>query len=363
MSNKKKQILFIGSFKSKGKGGNVGGQMFACTSLVNSNLKDKVDWILIDTTATTNLKRSFLNRLFKSILRLLKASYYLIFFKIDVVMAFCSSGNSFLEKGYVLKFSKFLGKQTIIAPRSGHLIDDINKNEKFKKKVLTILNSCDTIICQGSFWKSFFVNELMQPKHKLKIIHNWINAENYHNNKNKVNKPINILFLGWVDENKGIWDIYKAVSILKRNDYKINIAGNGMDFQKLSKVILENTLQDRIKLLDWVHGKQKLNLLNEADIFILPSYREGLPNSLLEAMASRCAIITTNVGAIPDIIRHNENGKLIEPGNVIKLVQAIEDYLDKPELIKKHSASALQTVTEKNSLGLVELKFAKILKL
>ncbi|NEV92727.1 glycosyltransferase family 4 protein [Psychroflexus sp. YR1-1] len=362
MNNKKKRVLFIGSFKTKGKEGNVGGQMFACNSLINSDLKNKVDWILVDTTATTNLKRSVFNKLSKSILRLIKVFYYLIFCRVDVILAFCSSGNSFLEKGYVLKISKFLGKRTIIAPRSGHLIDGIITNQGFKKKVLSIFESCDTIICQGSFWKSFFLNELGQPENKLKIVHNWIDAKNY-NKTNKIKTPINILFLGWVDKNKGVWDIFNAVNILKRSDYKLNIAGNGEEFQKLSKAILENSVQDRIEMLDWVYGNHKINLLNDADIFILPSYREGLPNSLLEAMASKCAVIASNVGAIPDIINHNINGKLINPGDVNGLVNAIEDYLDNHELIKKHSESALQTIQKKNSISIVEIKFSSILKL
>jgi len=363
MSKRKKRVLFIGSFKSKGKEGNVGGQMYACTSLVNSNLKDRVDWILIDTTATSNLKRSFINKVYNSFFRLGKTLFYLLFYRVDTVMAFCSTGNSFLEKGAVIKVSKRLGKRTILAPRSGHLIDDINNNTGFKKGVNSIFKSCDAIICQGTFWKSFFKNEFQQPEDKLIVIHNWIDTKKYFSKKPEISNPVKILFLGWVDKNKGIWDIYEAGRVLDRKDFIFQIAGNGNDFEQLDIKIKANGLEGRLNLLNWVYGQQKFDLLREADIFVLPSYREGLPNSLLEAMASSCAIITTNVGAIPDIIEHNVNGIVIKPNSPNELVGAINSYLDNRELIKIHTKNALQTVIEKNSIELIESKFYKILEL
>ena len=212
----KKNILFVGSFKNHGKDGTVGGQMFACNSLVNSGVSEYVNWILIDTTAKTNQKRSFLTRLIPAIIRITKSIYHILFSNVEIVMVFASSGYSFLEKGLIIKIGWLLNKKTIIAPRSGFLIEDINNNNKFKNKVKNILNKSTYIICQGTFWKDFFKNEFSLSDDKLKIINNWISVDEYDPIKKRINSPVKILFLGWVTKNKGIYDLINAIKKNKK---------------------------------------------------------------------------------------------------------------------------------------------------
>src|SRR5690554_1162413 len=90
-NSRKLNILFIGSFKTRGETGNVGGQMFACNSLLNSDLRKEYHWILLDTTSKTNLERSFVSRSYYALLRIIKSVYFIMFKNIDVVMAFCAS--------------------------------------------------------------------------------------------------------------------------------------------------------------------------------------------------------------------------------------------------------------------------------
>ena len=143
----KKKVLFVGSFKELGKDGTVGGQMFACKSLVSSEVSNDVEWILIDTTAKTNKQRNLLSRFLPALKRITKCVYHIVFSKIDIVMVFTSSGYSFLEKGLIIKIGFFFNKKTIIAPRSGFLINEVQTNIKFKKKVQKILSKSNYIIC------------------------------------------------------------------------------------------------------------------------------------------------------------------------------------------------------------------------
>ena len=361
MIKKKTNVLFIGSFKKSSKDGTVGGQMYACNSLVNSELKKLVNWILLDSTASTNLNRSFLNRILNGLLRLIKSLYIILFKDVDTVLAFCSSGHSFLEKGMILQMAKLFGKKTIISPRSGHLIDQIEKNEGFRKKANRIFKSCDYVICQGTFWKSFFSKNLHVSEDKLIIIPNWININNYINEKHGIGNPIKILFMGWIEENKGIWNLLEAVKELRDENFIVAFAGNGKEFKKLEMMVKSEKLENKVKLLNWVYGTQKNTILNEADIFVLPSFREGLPNALLEAMASCTAIITSDVGAIPDVVQSGVNGYLIKAGDTKSLVRCLKEYLNNKELIINHSVNALKTVREKNSLEAVIPQFQRIL--
>ena len=362
MPDRKKKVLFIGSFKSSGKDGTVGGQMYACRSLVNSELKDFVSWTLVDTTASTNLKRPFAIRIYHALTRLVKVLYFLLFKDIEVVMAFCSSGYSFLEKGTFLRIAKRLNKRTILFPRSGHILDQIENNENFKRRVKTIFASCDHIISQGSFWRSFFINKFNLSESKVVTISNWIDINKYNSSKRVVGNPPKILFLGWIEENKGVWDILEAVRKLRNEDFIIDIAGNGADFEKLRQAIDNENLEHKINLLDWVYGDEKIKLLSDADILVLPSYREGLPNVLLEAMASYTAVVVSNVGAIPDLIQSGVNGFLINPGDTDSLVKYLKMYLSDNGLILEHSKNALETIREKNTIESVLPKFKKLLK-
>jgi glycosyltransferase involved in cell wall biosynthesis len=84
-----------------------------------------------------------------------------------------------------------------------------------------------------------------------------------------------------------------------------------------------------------VTGEQKNKLVLEADIFALPSYNEGLPIALLEAMAAGMAIITTPVGGIPEVITDGDNGFLVAPGNISDLAEKLTILVNNQELRQK----------------------------
>jgi len=357
----KKRVLFIGSFQSKSSSGHVGGQMFACNSLINSGLSDEIEWILVDTTASTNLKRSIVNRSYQGVKRLLIFTYHLLFSRVDTVMAFCSSGYSFLEKGFMIKMAKALGKKTVLAPRSGFLIDNIESSESFRKKVAAILSKSDFIICQGTFWKTFFRQKFNIPRDKLKVINNWIDSSKYVSNSTASVGTLNLLFLGWVEQNKGIWDLLEAMKSLHDKDVVLTIAGGGSQYDEFVQAVKSADLEEKIKFAGWVLGKDKMRLISVSDVFILPSYREGLPNSLLEAMASRKAVIVSDVGAVSDVIEDKVNGHLIESGEVSQIVDSVLTYYEDRDTISLFGNKAYDTVTSKNSLDAVLPKFKAIL--
>jgi glycosyltransferase involved in cell wall biosynthesis len=84
---------------------------------------------------------------------------------------------------------------------------------------------------------------------------------------------------------------------------------------------------------------------------VLPTYAEGFPNSLLEAMSIGLPTITTPVGAIPDSVTDNVNGFLIEPGNIAHLRLSMEKFVANPALIEKFSSANLSKVRENHGLA------------
>lgn len=362
MSNKK-QVLFVGSFIESGKSGNVGGQMFACRSLINSEISEKVDWTLIDTTADSNLNNPFLLRMIKALKRIIKVIYYLNIKKIDISLIFTSNGSSFIEKGIIGLISRSFGAKVIMAPRSGFITNDIEKGGALKWFINYTFNKVDLIVCQGEKWKIYFSENTTVRMDKFVVIPNWIDFKKYVKSKN-LGKPINILFLAWVDRNKGIFELIDALSkITSKQEFRLHIAGDGTAMEELKKVISHLGLTHKVVIHGWVKGDQKYNLLKTSDIFILPSYFEGFPNALLEAMASGIPCIATDVGSVSDLIRDNVNGILVPIKDSKAIALSIEKLLENSNLRFKLGMKARESVEQNYSIDSAVNKFYTLFNL
>lgn len=347
----KKKVLFIGSFKTKSESGGVGGQMYACNSLINSSVKDSFEWLLIDTTAESNLIIPMRKKLPRVVIRFVKFFYFLTFNRIDFVILFSSNGMSFMEKGTMAILANKLSKANVIfAPRSGRLQNElIGKKSKFGKKVF---KNCHKVICQSSSWKNFFMKNIENNDLKYVVQKNWLDITNYSIEKSQSN-ICRILFMAWIERDKGIFDLIDAIEEMVSSgcsNVKLSIAGKGKDEEEVKKYVIEKNLTDYIEFKGWVLGNEKTELLRDNDIFVLPSYFEGLPNALLESMASGLACISSNVGAVPDVITDSFNGLLIEKGNVPQLIDALSRLLKDKKLRSELQFNARIYVEEQHGL-------------
>ena len=168
----------------------------------------------------------------------------------------------------------------------------------------------------------------------------------FHSFGNHIIKPIeanksfiDLMFMGSIDERKGIIDLIKALGNVKC-DFHLKIFGGFNSNRSIEKNFYELIEKTKnVEYCGYLSGKEKENAFIDTDVFILPSYSEGMPIVIMEALATGCAIISTKVGGIPDIVGEN-NGILINPGDINGLSKAIE----KMALDKKY----LSTLKENN---------------
>ena len=161
-----------------------------------------------------------------------------------------------------------------------------------------------------------------------------------------MSQTVELLFLGKLNQRKGIFDILQAFAQLEpelQKRAKLTFAGAGSEYE-LWEMARELGIDQQISLPGWVDAKQRDQLMLSSDIFLLPSYNEGLPMSLLEAMAWGLPAITTPVGGIPEVIESHDNGILVEPGNVKQLTEAMTLLIAQPELCRKLGAEARETI-------------------
>lgn len=366
----KRKILFVGSFKEKAKDGSVGGQMYACKSLINSDLSNHVDWILFDITGNSVPPPPVYIRMFIAFSRVFKFIYLLVVEKPAFTLIFSANAPSIYEKGLMVLIAQFFGVKTILAPRGGLLVEDV-KNIAFAKKFVPyVISKSDYVICQGFFWEVFFKEiQVRESLTNYVVIPNWVDISQYtfKDPKTVYENPSNlptILFMGWIQEDKGVFDLFQALEseFLVERKLKIVFMGDGPGrnnlFQLTSQLLHRN---HQYEYTGWLYGQEKTNYLNQADVFVLPSYAEGMPNSVMEAMACGIVSIATNVGAVSELIRNNETGILVEVNDVKAIARGIAYVLDNPEKRNLMIQNARDLIIGSHSISNAVNKFSEII--
>jgi len=258
---------------------------------------------------------------------------------IEIVHLHSASSGSFYRKSIIAIMAKLAGKKVVFHIHAGGFQDFYYKSGLFKIYISLILKMSSCVICLSSQWLDFFKNQLGISKSV--ILGNPI-AQSFFKESVSDRNVINLLFMGKLCDNKGIFDF---ITYLASNDYFLNnqirlvIAGNGEN-DRLEKILYDLNLKSRIEYKGWVAGDDKNALINECDLFVLPSYVEGLPVSILEAMASGKAIIATNVGGIPSIVKNNYNGWLFDPGAFSQLDDIFSNIFLNKELLNLYSRNS-----------------------
>ena len=145
--------------------------------------------------------------------------------------------------------------------------------------------------------------------------------------------------IGRLDEGKGIENFIQAIpSILKeRTDMEFLIGGDGTLFNKIKDKLERDNLSEKVRLTGWLLHDELPKYMNELKLFILPSYAEGLPGVVQEAMACGAIVLATPVGCVPDLIEDGKTGFILEdnsPECISKTVIRALEYHDLNEIVK-----------------------------
>ena len=161
-------------------------------------------------------------------------------------------------------------------------------------------------------------------------------------------KHIKVLFVGRVEVNKGINELLASLNLIKDSNIELTIVGDGTYMDQTKELVNNLNLHDSVTFLGYkTFGEELLNIYREHDILVLPSYSEGLPQVILEAMACGCVVLATTVGSIPFIIEDGKNGILFESHSVDSLVNAFKKVLSYNDSdIKSIQCNGLRTAKQ-----------------
>lgn len=240
-------------------------------------------------------------------------------------------GIAFVRDFFLLLPLK-LRKKNILIHLRGKGISNNAAKSKFYKFLYKYFFKNTSVICLSERLV-YDIKEVFNGP--VYIVNNGIKQETYPEKKHKHEIPV-ILFLSNFIETKGILDLLKAAHLLKLQnlDFKLDLVG-APRFKIMSKInhlIEEYNLQDNILSIGPKYGNEKKEAFQNADIFVLPTYNEawGLVN--LEAMQASLPVISTNEGAIPDIIDDNVTGFIIKKQDPVDLAEKIAILLKDEKL-------------------------------
>lgn len=169
-------------------------------------------------------------------------------------------------------------------------------------------------------------------KPDINYISNNIN-NNLNNHTDKKNKKFNIICISRLIERKGISFLLEAIKKLKNKKIKLILVGKGKQEDELHQLAKDLEITDRVEFKGYVDHDDIADIYQESDLFVLPSFNEGMSNALLEAMASGLPIISTDTGGTSELI--DGNGILIQKGNSDEIAQAISTVMNDPKTFKQ----------------------------
>lgn len=159
------------------------------------------------------------------------------------------------------------------------------------------------------------------------------------------NNKLRFLFVGRLEVNKGINELL-STALYYRDTINLTIVGNGPMRTEIDQFITKHNLKETITCLGFIEfGDQLLSIYRKNDFFLFPSYSEGLPQVILEAMASGCFVISTDVGSIPYIIKDKDNGILINPHNLDDIKKVIDGIIFHKFDIKNIRLNAIKSAS------------------
>lgn len=266
----------------------------------------------------TSSEGSLPQKSFKLFSAIFKFLYYCIFKNIKIVHVHGASYNSFSRKKIFIFLARLMGKKVVYHVHGAEYKKFYSNNER---SVTNLFKKVDLVVALSESWKFFFEDEV--GHRNVKVIQNIVSLPV----RLAVQEDglVHFLFLGVLGQRKGIYDLLDAVSEHigeLKGKAVFHIGGNG-ETQKVKERIVQLRLEGLVVFEGWVSGERKVRLLNQADVYILTSYNEGLPISILEAMAYKLPIISTPVGGIPEVVIQNKNGFLVSPGDKQAIGKAI----------------------------------------
>ncbi len=351
MKNNLSKLLIIGAYPENKI---YGGIVTDCKKLRNSNIYKNFDVEEFDSSQKSNPPPGFFTRLIHASIRFMSLTKKLLLNKYDVLIIFFSNGAGAFEKLIYSRIFQSRTRKIIMLPRAGALKNELHSfSWIFKRLIKHSLDKKISWFVQGSDLKDALQKGPYLQK-SVEIVNPWAFEFSQRLDYVSESSKVHIIYVGWLEPLKGVKDLMNIIKFTNGN-HKYSIIGNGSLENEVHDFAIEN---DNVEFLGWKTPDDLSKLYQQSHILVLPSYTEGLPNVIVEAMCNGLAIVSTDVGEISDIVDHDD---LFVPGESQRIADRINNLISDKTLLKNKMVSSHNYAKRNFGIDSINLKLKDLL--
>ena len=236
--------------------------------------------------------------------------------KPDLFHIHVADGASFYRKMVYFQQAKASGKPVILHNNFAHLEDLFGRDRVHEALIRKAYSEADQVHVVSQDMADC-ITDWTDGQATIRVLYNPVPASQFPwtGPRGEKDHPT-VLFMGRVGDRKGIFDLIEAWPqvLAQVPQARLRVGGDG-DLDTLRARLAELGVTESVEVMGWISGDDRLRAYADADVYCLPSYAEGLPVSVLEAMASGLAVVGTDVDGFPDAIVEGETGFMHQPGD------------------------------------------------
>ena len=328
-------------------------------TLLGSSLSKQVSMQFIDTSSrrrplSATGSWSVLN-LVSAVVDCVRFAKALVLFKPEICHIATAFGLSFVKHSVCVAIARLLGSKVLLHPHCSFYIFYEHQGKTWQWFVRKVIGLCSGVIVLSDEWKKL---QIVLPECRIYYLPNAVDLLSYADvgrekieTKNE-NGSLHVLYLGYLGEAKGSYDLIRAAKTVLNQVKGIvfDLVGKELatgELDQLHSQVNDAGLEKFVHIKPAVAGAEKIELFRSADIFVYPSYHEGMPMAVIEAMACGLPIVATQVGGLPDLVTSGFNGLLVPPGQPDELAKAIHQLVLNPQMRYSMQMNSFQLAQEK----------------
>jgi glycosyltransferase involved in cell wall biosynthesis len=249
--------------------------------------------------------------------------------RVDIVQVQASDYQQFWEAFLYVTMARWLHRPVLM--RLGGAFDIFYEGSSawMKRRIRAAVSRPDLLIVQSEYWRDLLAR--IGRADRIVILNNFVLAEPLGSRRREVTKAPRCLFIaGSEARRKGLYVLIDALRLLRERGVAVSVLAIAVPEMAAQRIRSEG-LEGLVELRGYLKHEEVLAEMRRADIFLLPSFGEGFPNSLLEAMAQGMAAIATPVGSVREIVGAGDGAIVVAAGDPAALASALGRLVEQPE--------------------------------
>ena len=262
-----------------------------------------------------------------------------------------ASRASFWRKSVVCLLARAAGRPYILHVHGGEFLQFYGQESRplAQRFIRYTLARAALVIALSEQWRERLL--AISPAARVEVVPNGVWLPDFQGPRRAEDREPTLLFVGDLIRAKGVFDLIRAFARVAARcpRLRLTLAG-GAPAPAIRECIAASGVQDRVACPGWLGPERLRAELSGATVFALPSYAEGMPMALLEAMSWGLPVVATPVGGVPQVVEHEMNGLLVTPGDIDGIAAAIARLMGEPALRESLGAAARRTIAARFSL-------------